>query len=221
MPSKPLQLNRAVRFGDPRRDHSEKAFAYWYPFIGYPYQGGQTVDNTGMYSTSVADAIGPDGLLIAAGPGSILEIPIVMDVDCNYHLLSIRYTAWNPNHETIAIGSRERLLGAANSLQGGRSLFDASMNQRDPYWSYLDVSAYMVSSGARDLYGGMSREPLTGAIEENPIPLNAIQGHKDGMGSLRTAFQLTKGATVRLRFTSRFTASLRIHGHLFGYKITV
>lgn len=209
----------AVQFGDSPRFDSSKAFPFFYSFIAYPYQFGNVNQTTGEYEITTAEADGPDGLLVAAN-GGIREIPIVMDEDANFHLLSIRYGAWNP---TIVApnGSRARLLAPANSLQGGRSLFQAEMNQMDFYSTYLSVSVYMTSSGGRDLYGGMQRNPITGAQDEQPIPVQATQGVQDGCGSLRTAFQLPKQATVRIRVVNKFSQDLRVYGHLFGYKITV
>lgn len=209
----------AVQFGDSARYNDIKAYGFFYSFIADPYQYGNVNQTTGVYETTAAEADGPDGLLVAAN-GGIREIPITMDEDTNFHLLSIRYGAHAP---TIVApdGSRARLLPPANSLQAGRSLFQAQMNQMDFYSTYLSVSVYMTSSGARDLYGGMQRNPLTGAQDEQPIPVQAVQGVQDGCGSLRTAFQLPKQASVRIRVVNKFTADLRVYGHLFGYKITV
>lgn len=209
----------AVRFGEVRRYDRMKAFPFFYNFVAYPYQFGQVDSGTGVYSTTVTEAEGPDGLAIAAGGAR--DIPIVMDRDTNFHLLSIRYGAFNPAPVPPNTGSRARLLAPNTALQGGRSLFQAQMNQLDYYFTYLDVSVYMVSSGARDLYGGMQRNPLTGAREELPIPVQALNGVQDGMGSLRTAFQLPKQASVRIRVVNRFTATLNVYGHLFGYKIAI
>lgn len=209
----------AVRFGEKRRHDALRAYPFYYGFIPYPYQQSQVNQTTGVYDVSAADANGPDGLLVTAN-GGILEIPIILDRDTNFHLLSVRYGAWNPSF-VAPDGSRARLLPPANSLQGGRSLFQAQVNQMDYYVTYLDVSVYMVSSGARDLYGGMARNPLTGAREELPVPTQALQGTQDGCGQLRTAFQLPKSASVRIRVVNRFTSNLRVYGHLFGYKITV
>lgn len=210
----------AVRFGEVRRYDRMRAFPFFYNFIAYPYQTSQLNASSGDYNITAAEAEGPDGLLVAAS-GGILEIPIVMDRDTNFHLLSIRYGAWNPTVVAPNTGSRAQLLPPNTSLQGGRSVFQAQMNQMDFYSTYLDVSVYMVSSGARDLYGGMQRNPLTGARDELPIPVQATQGVQDGCGSLRTAFQLPKSASVRIRVVNRFTSDLRVYGHLFGYKITI
>ena len=212
----------AVRFGEVRRFDRMKAYPFFYSFIAYPYQAGQVNSDTGIYAVSAADAEGPDGLVVAAN-GGIREIPIVMDRDTNFHLLSIRYGAWKPKggEDTDADGSRARLLPPQTALQGGRSLFQAEMNQMDYYSTYLQVSVYMVSSGARDLMGGMQRNPLTGAREELPIPVQAIQGVQDGMGAVRTAFQLPKQASVRIRVVNNYTDTLYVYGHLFGYKITI
>lgn len=208
-----------VDFGNAPRYDDIKAYPYLYSFVSFPYQYGNINETTGNYDISAAEAEGPDGILVAAN-GGIREIPIVMDDDANYHMLSIRYGAHRPEFEAPD-GSRARLLPPANALQAGRSLFQAQMNQLDYYVTYLDVSVYMVSSGGRDLYGGMQRNPLNGAQEELPIPTQALQGVQDGISGLRTAFQLTKGATVRVRVVNRFAYDLRVYGYLFGYKITV
>lgn len=209
----------AVKFGEERRYDNMRAYPFFYNFIPYPFVQGIVNDATGQYDVSAADAEGPDGLAIAAG--GIRDIPIVMDRDTNFHLLSIRYGAWNPDMEAPNTGSRARLLPPNTSLQGGRSMFQAQMNQMDFYSTYLDVSVFMVSSGARDLYGGMQRNPVTGAREELPIPVQALQGVQDGCGTVRTAFQLPKSATVSIRIVNNFGNTLRVYGHLFGYKITI
>lgn len=120
-------------------------------------------------------------------------------------------------------GSREYLLYpySANLQADQVGLLNASRNTRIPYWTELDMSAYMASSGARDLYGGFQRDPISGATQEIPIPILDVQGAQDGMGMLRTPFQLAAGAIVNLRFVSRSIYPLRVYGNLYGYKITV
>ncbi len=288
----------AVQFDGPSRDTGGmKAYPFFYGFTRFPYQEGVADPTTGIYSITGASAEGPDGLAITAG-GS-LNIPIVMDDDTNFHLLSVKYGAFRVNEfqtaaleagDTLgqslgdlitqydqiritdigasvgltvgqllfavgitattfqvsltnggaaidittggtvtwvrvqpAIGSREYLLypyypGAA-SFTG--SLLNAGLNARIPYWTELDVSAYMVSSGGRDLYGGFQRDPKLGATQECPIPMLDLQTSHDGMGTVRTPFQLTKSATINLRIPSRSAYPLHIYGHVFGYKITV
>ncbi len=292
------RIPSAVQFDGPSRDTGGmKAYPFFYGFTRFPYQEGVADPTTGIYSITGASAEGPDGLAIAAG-GS-LNIPIVMDDDTNFHLLSIKYGAFRVNEFTTAIvnaddtvgqslgdlitsydqilftnlgeatgvnvgqlywavtitattfqvsltaggaplalagggnvtwqrvqpaiGSREYLIypyypGAA-SFTG--SLFNAGQNARIPYWTELDVSAYMVSSAGRDLYGGFQRDPKLGATQECPIPMLDLQTSHDGMGTVRTPFQLTKSATINLRIQSRSAYPLHIYGHVFGYKITV
>lgn len=120
-------------------------------------------------------------------------------------------------------GSRERLLfpGGSASIPNSVTLFNSARNCRIPYWTELDVSVYFPSSGGRDLYGGFQRSPILGATEENPIPLLNLQGAQDGLGMLKTPYQLPKAATVWLRFKSRSAFPLRVYGMLFGYKITI
>jgi hypothetical protein len=222
---------RSVKVNDPRRDQRVKAFPYLVNFLPYPYQNSEVNQETGFYSNTVAQAEGPDGLLITANQGR-LDIPIVMNRDTAFHMLYVKYGAFNPTvEEPLVNGSRERLVAPNNSLQGGRSLFDASMNQRIPYYSLLDVSFYFVSSGARDLYGGFQHEqfscgdPAAAATiasntrAEIPIPVKSLQGQEDGMGMARTPFQLPAAATVMIRLINHHTADLRVYGCLFGYKI--
>jgi len=121
-------------------------------------------------------------------------------------------------------GSRERLLfpgGSGTLTSNAVTLFNSARNCRIPYWTELDVSVYFPSSGGRDLYGGFQRSPILGATEENPIPLLNLQGAQDGLGMLKTPYQLPKAATVWLRFRSRSAFPLRVYGMLFGYKITI
>ncbi len=288
----------AVSFDGPSRDTGGmKAYPFFYGFTRFPYQEGVADPTTGIYSITGASAEGPDGLTLL--PGGQLTVPIILDDDTNFHLLSVKYGAFRINtfqtaalaagdtlgqslgdlitqYDQIlitdigasvgltvgqllfavgitgttfqvsltnggaaidittggtvswkrvqpAIGSREYLLypyypGAA-SFTG--SLLNAGQNARIPYWTELDVSAYMTSSGGRDLYGGFQRDPKLGATVECPIPLLDLQTSHDGMGTVRTPFQLTKSATVKLRVTSRSAYPLQVYGHVFGYKITV
>ncbi len=118
-------------------------------------------------------------------------------------------------------GSREYLLYPSESTSGFQGLLNASRNTRIPYWTELDVSVYFPSSGGRDLYGGFQREPLLGATEEQPIPILNLQGSQDGLGMVKTPYQLAAGAFVNLRFRSRSSYALQVYGHLFGYKITI
>lgn len=224
---------RAVKVNDPRRDQRIKAFPYFANFLPYPYQNSDVNQATGFYANTVAQAEGPDGLLIAANQGR-LDIPIVMNRDTAFHMLYVKYGAFNPNIEggDPVMASREMLVSPSSSLQGGNSLFDATMNQRIPYYSMLDVSLYVVSSGARDLYGGFAHEQAScgdsGASggpygvntrAEIPIPVKSLQGQEDGMAMVRTPYQLPAAATVLVRIVNHHRFELRVYGCLFGYKI--
>jgi len=225
-------MERSVKLNDPRRDQRLKAFPYLVNFLPYPYQNSDVNPVTGFYANTDAAANGPDGLIVAANGGRV-DIPIVMNRDTAFHMLYVKYGAWNPNIETgdPVMASREMLLAPENSLQGGRSLFDASMNQRVPYYSLLDVSLYFKSSGARDLYGGFAHEqtssgdPAASATvsvntrAEIPIPVRSLQGQEDGMGMIRTPYQLPASATILVRVVNRHQFELRVYGCLFGYKI--
>lgn len=225
-------MKRAVKVNDPRRDQRLKAFPYLVNFLPYPYQNSQVNPVTDFYSNTVAQAEGPDGLQVA-GNGGRLDIPIVMNRDTAFHMLYVKYGAWEEDPEDpLQRGSREQLVAPQNSLQGGRSLFDASMNQRIPYYQALDVSLYFVSSGARDLYGGFAHEQAScgdpnaspapygvNVRQEYPIPVNSLQGQDDGMGMIRTPYQLPASATVMVRIINWHVTYLRVYGCLFGYKI--
>lgn len=225
-------MKRAVKVNDPRRDQRLKAFPYFVNFLPYPYQYGNINPVTDFYANTPAQMEGPDGLAVA-GNGGRLDIPIVMSRDTAFHMLYVKYGAFEPDPEsTLVRGSREQLVEPNNSLQGGRSLFDASMNQRVPYYEALDVSFYFVSSGARDLYGGFAHEQAScgdpnaspapygvNVRQEYPIPVNSLQGQDDGMGMIRTPYQLPAEATVLVRVINHHIATLRVYGCLFGYRI--
>jgi len=304
-----MAIDYAVQFGDPKRDYhgidggTLKAYPFFYNFIRAPYQIGTPDDafganqDVGIYRVTSGSAEGPDGLTLVAG--GILDIPIVMDNDTNFHLLYAKYGAFRITDFTVVttdagdtfaqpltdlIVAGDRIIidtltsttgpvigvpyfvisvtattfqisatdgGAAivlttngtahfyktGGIYGSREyllypytnpypttaqglLPDVARNTRIPYWSELDVSMYMPSSGARDVYGGFQRAPIGGATEEQPLPILDLQGDQDGLGMLKTAFQLTKSATVWIRIRSRSRFPLRVYGHLFGYKIT-
>ncbi len=289
-------IPHAVQFGFPATGDAPKAYPYLYNLIRYPYQQGIADPTTGIYSITGASAEGPDGLDIPVG--GILNAPVVMDDDANFHLLYMKFGAFRnlqfydaavaadtvslqSGQATIANGTRIRVIstsantldvskayyvvtsgatsfqlsltvgGAAvsfgasttvtyviqDSLIGSReyliypygngsadannSLFMPGVNARIPYYTELDVSVYMASSGARDLMGGFQRQPILGATQEEPIPLLDVQTSDDGLGMVKLPFQLTRSATVNLKFTSRSAYPLRVYGHLFGYKVTV
>jgi hypothetical protein len=224
---------RAVKVNDPRRDQRVKASPYLVNFLPYPYQNSEVNPGTGFYTNTVAQAEGPDGLLIAGNQGR-LDIPIVMTRDTAFHMLYVKYGAFNPSIEEgdPVMASREMLVDPATSLQGGPSLFDATMNQRIPYYSLLDVSLYFTSSGARDLYGGFAHEQAScgdtlasggpygiNTRAEIPIPVKSLQGQEDGMAMIRTPYQLPAAATIMVRVTNHHQFALRVYGCLFGYKI--
>lgn len=304
-PNAQLPHDYAVQFGEKKRDNTTKAYPFFYNFIRYPYQIGTPDDSfgstqaTGIYRVSAADAEGPDGLNIV--PGGILDIPVVMDNDTNFHLLYTKFGAFRVSQFTLTTtdvgdtfsqpttdpfidgqtlvidtlttttgpvvgqvyfvkaagattfqisltnggaaitlttngsavvrrqggiyGSREYLLFPftnSNPAAPGQALaLETDRNARIPYWTELDVSLYLPSSGSRDVYGGFQREPIGGVTQEAPIPILDLQGSQDGVGMLKTPYQLTKSATVLIRVRSRCAYPLRVYGHLFGYKITL
>jgi len=305
VPANPqLPHDYAVQFGNKKRDNTTKAYPFFYNFIRYPYQIGTPDDSfgssqvTGIYRVTAADAEGPDGLNIV--PGGILDIPVVMDNDTNFHLLYTKFGAFRVSEFTLTTlgagdtfsqpttdpfidgqslvidtltdttgpivgqvyyvitagastfqisltvggaaislttngsaivrrqggiyGSREYLLVPytnSDPALPGQGLLNANANARIPYWTELDVSLYLPSSGSRDVYGGFQREPIGGVTREAPIPILDLQGSQDGIGCLKTPYQLTKSATVLIRVRSRCAYPLRVYGHLFGYKITL
>lgn len=288
-----IGFDRAVQFGNNPTGNAPQAYPFFYNLIKYPYQEGVAVDSTGIYSVTGASAEGPDGLALPTM--GILNAPIVMEDNANFHLLYMKFGAFlqrggnaavtgntiaqildtviansirirvigytgtgqlalapiywvvassattfslsltdggavvaltnlttlNFVISDITIGSREYTLTNSGGAAGASSLFNAHRNVRIPYWTELDISVYMASSGARDLMGGFQREPLLGATEEQPIPLLDFETTEDGLGMVKFPFQLTKSATVNLRFRSRSAFNLRVYGHLFGYKITL
>src|SRR5690606_30103091 len=97
----------AVQFGDKKRDQDTKAFPFFYNFIRYPYQIGTPDDSfganqdIGIYRVTANQAEGPDGLTL--NPGGILDIPIVMDNDSNFHLLYAKYGAFRKLDFTASV----------------------------------------------------------------------------------------------------------------------
>lgn len=232
-----LYTQRSVQIGDERRYQNQSAFPFWQNFTAYPYQFGEINPGTGLYGLTATSAEGPDGLLIA--PGQILQIPINLGRDMAFQLLNIKFGAHIVSTESTvpnAKGSREILVGPQNSLQFGNSMFDATMNQRIPYWQMLDVSVYFQSSGARDLYGGLTHRQFNSQLEtaalqvpqndriEVPIPSNDLQGNADGMGVIRMPYQLPAAALINIKVTSRApttVGNLMVYGALFGYKVKI
>jgi hypothetical protein len=215
----PGALPPAVRFGEKRRFDSHKAIPMFYGFVPYPFGTMLVNDATGVTEQTSANLEGPDGLAIASG--QFREIPIVMSRDSNFHLCYIKYGAFLADADGGAVGSRHRLVAPADLHTGDITQFVAQGNQLIPRWTELDVSVYMTSSGGRDLYGGFGRHPLTNFMEEQPVPAMTLQSDADGMGMIRTAFQLPKEASVRVRILNQSDVTLNVYGFLFGYKIVV
>ena len=209
---------RAGDFREKTRYQNQKSFPFIYSFLPYPFQRGVVQANTGFTVLSAADGEGPDGYAIAAG--QTLSIAILMHRDCNYRLLWIRYDAWFPGFAAPGQGSRELLVPPQTSLQAGRTPYMASNNQRIPYLDYLEVTAFILSSGGRELYGGTQNDPL---FPQNhrviPLPVHSLQKAENGIGQIRTSYQIPASGVVSLKITNTFTGTLRVTGHLFGYKV--
>lgn len=141
-------------------------------------------------------------------------------------LLGIPYYVRNVSGTTFQVSLTPTSAVLTLTLNGTATFFVqgilpfTSDADRIPYWTELDVSLYMPSSQNRDIYGGFQRLPIGGATEEAPIPILNLQGNQDGLGMLRTAFQLPRSATVWIRIRSRSRFPLQVYGHIFGYKIT-
>lgn len=222
-----VNTQRAVSFAEKTRDSNTGAFPFLYSFIGYPYQSG-AISQQGFSGNTVAEAEGPDGILL---PLNVLtRIPITMDRDANFHMLWMRYTVHNSSlNDEIALqvaGSRHFLVGAQTANQGGRTQFQAANNQLIPWNSFVDVSVYISSIGARDLYGGMAKNAQSGAYEEIRVPITAMQTSEDGVSTVRMPYQVPKDGVIMVKAVNTTdpsaiwtTAALRIHGHIFGYKV--
>ena len=219
----------AVSFTEKTRNNNVGAFPFLYSFIGYPYQYG-AISNAGFYGNTVAEAEGPDGLLLTLG--QLLRIPITMDRDANFHMLWMRYTVFNSTitneapGTALVSGSRSFLVGAQTSLQGGRTPYVASMNQHIPWNSFVDVSVYIRSIGGRDLYGGMAKGAQTGTYAEIPVPVTAMQTSADGVTTVRMPYLIPTDGVIMVNAINNTSpagvdaaATLRIHGHIFGYKV--
>lgn len=220
--------NRAISFAEKTRDSNTGAFPFLYSFIGYPYQSG-AISSEGFSGNTVAEAEGPDGILL---PLNVLtRIPITMDRDANFHMLWMRYTVHDStiNDEGAGVkvaGSRHFLVGAQTAHQGGRTQFQAANNQLTPWNTFVDVSVYISSIGARDLYGGMAKNAQSGAYEEIRVPITSMQTSEDGVATVRMPYQVPKDGVIMVKALNTTSpagiwagASLRIHGHIFGYKV--
>lgn len=215
---------RAVSFAEKTRDSNTGAFPFLYSFLGYPYQSG-AISAGGFSGNTVAEAEGPDGISI---PFNVLtRIPITMDRDANFHMLWMRYTVHNSSSGfPLEFASRHFLVGAQTANQGGRTQFQAANNQLIPWNSFVDVSVYISSIGARGLYGDMAKNAQSGAYEEIRVPITAMQTSEDGIATVRMPYQVPKDGVIMVKALTttnpaavRAGTALRIHGHIFGYKV--
>lgn len=204
------------------RGDNPKAFPFWYSFIPYPILGNTgSRDQNDFYTLPTGIlAEGPDGLTLPAS--GLTDINIPMQRDADFHLLCMKYTAFNPDGipEPGAVsvnGTREFLTAPQTSLQGGRTLFTATANQRHPWTSQIDAQVY-INTG-RDLYGGLQMNAGTQTKEDMLMPITAVQGREDGYGQMRLSAFILRLGYIRIRLQNRSATALRVHGHAFGYKI--
>ena len=200
------RLGRAVQFGQTPRYHNVKAFPFWFPFVPYPYLDTDKDENP---PTSGA-RLGLLGHTVPAG--GLLEIPIKMAEDAPFHWLNVKYTPFLPD---ISVATRYTWYVATALARVPRNLF-----QIRPLYEYLKVSLIITSIDTEYTIGGDQYSPVTGLTTRRQ-EVNSLQGFKDGLGMLRTPWQVPKNGTVTVRIENRYTSALLVNGTLFGYKVVV
>lgn len=146
-----LPIDYSVQFGDPKRNYGMKAYPFFYNFIKSPYQIGSddsfgATQETGIYRVTSDAAEGPDGLTLVAG--GILDIPIVMDNDTNFHMLYTKYGAFRINNFTVVTTDAGDTLAQPLTdpfVNDNRIIIDTLTSTTGPI---VGVAYFVISAGA-------------------------------------------------------------------------
>lgn len=103
-----------------------------------------------------------------------------------------------------------------------------------PLYTYLRVSMFIQSNGARYYMGGptvLSGNNVTvvpsagaaaGGLQERPVQVRSIQGSDDGLAMLYTPIQVAREGKIFVRaHNTHSSLTLRVNGTIFGYKVAV
>ncbi len=214
---------RSVELDRPSRGNAAPSWPFFIGFVGWPYQTGVAAESkTGFTGVTGLQAQGPDGILIAAG--GTVTIPLFVPRDANFLLKWIRFCAWNPavgTRGSVDVGARS-FLAAPKTLYaapGVGSQFTSQGNQAISYDSYLSATVYLGGAGGRDYFGGLENHPQTRQSVEIPIQVQSLQAKEDGPGQLEMDALVGKNTVLSVQVTNNYSASLRVNGTAFGYKI--
>jgi hypothetical protein len=94
----------------------------------------------------------------------------------------------------------------------------------EPFYGFLGITIYMMSSGARTLYGGIDASsglPKSGQIV--PLPLRPMQSGPDhGFLSMRTPYLLSRAGTLIFEVTNNHPSiSLFPSALIYGIKVRI
>jgi hypothetical protein len=165
--------------------------------------------------------ITPNGIPIA--PGQKVSYPVLLDPDHNYKLLSIKYQAYGvnppPRHPPAGYSAWTNL----NDVYSA-GLDPDAQKIGEPFYGFLGITIYMMSSGARTLYGGIDASsglPKSGQIV--PLPLRPMQSGPDhGFLSMRTPYLLSRAGTLIFEVTNNHPSiSLFPSALIYGIKVRI
>ena len=173
--------------------------------------------SSGIVHLPLLNHLTPNGIPIA--PGGKVQYPVILDPDYNFKLLSVKYGAYgiNPNISGYSVWDRINDVYSAG--------LDPDMQKvGEPLYGYLAVTLYMMSAGAKILYGGIEAGaglPTSGTIV--PLPMRPMQAGPDsGFLSARTPYLLPRSGTLIFEVTNNHPSiSLYPNALIYGIKVRI
>jgi len=221
----PTTKDFSVKFGRNQDQglEGQKTFPFLYTFINHnDSKWDEPYNIIGDYSASLDNIVNGIGPLVPAGQK--VSLNILLDPDCNYKLLTIRYTACYQYYKGDPDFSYEyRWFFDQNMTAGAGGLSEGPDFDTDkigtPVYKYINMSVSFQGSGSQMLYGGDDAGPFgNGRL---PIPVEVLEGYPDcGILSVRTPRLLPmQGSIVFDVYNTHPTQDIVVGAMVYGMKV--
>lgn len=183
-----------------------KAYPFIYSFVNKEVDGWDTAKGTLAGNMT--------GLGVNVPALSNAQHVILLDQNCNFKLLSIRYCAYYIN---AVAGTYEWFDNEA----GWRYEYADGEPVGTPLVHFIRASV-SIPHNSRYLYGGMNPAPTAANFGLMRIPLDAIQGQESGIGQVRIEYLLPQSGQVLFEFQNTHrTKDLIVAGCMYGMKVRI